>query len=238
MLLIGTHCPIRLEMILRASSMAFYDDLIISRCANECKIVVWRIEDFDSGVEPPTRAPTTHEFRPTRSAWGGGYQVLFQFDAPKTVPFYVRFGLFMAPSMSPILAIGNNESKVYFWDLQVLEECDGRGANEEFRDRVRGRGGRGRNKRGGGRAITKGHRDSTGASATGQSALPTEPMVDTHLSKAAQKYRVDDPFRLLLNHAESTVPRVSFAARQVAWSVGGEWMVVVGDQGMIALFAR
>lgn len=218
--------------------MAFYDDLIISRCANECKIVVWRIEDFDSSEEPPPRAPTTHEFRPTRSAWGGGYQVLFQLDAPKTVPFYVRFGLCTAPSKRPVLAIGNNESKVYFWDLQMLEEWNDRSANEEFRDRARGRGGRGRSRRGGGRAITKGLRDSTVTSSSGQNTLPTEAMVETHLSKAAQKYKVDDPFRLLSSHAETTVPRVSFAARQVAWSVGGEWAVVVGDQGMIALLAR
>ena len=58
------------------------------------------------------------------------------------------------------------------------------------------------------------------------------------LTKKRQKYLVHDPFRPLLAHVEITIPKVTFAARQVAWSVGGEWMVVVGDQGMIAVFGR
>lgn len=200
-------------------------------------IVVWRIDEFDSSVEPPSRAPTTHEFRPTRSAWGGGYQRLFQFDAPKTPPFYVRFSLFNAPMKRPILAIGNNESKVYFWDLQTLEEWDEQAsASDEFRDRVRSRSGKGK-KRGGAK-----QREASVASSTTTGHTPivsSEATTDTvTYSKAAMKYSLDDPFRKLMSHAESTVPRVSFAARQVAWSVGGEWMVVVGDQGMVALFAR
>jgi polycomb protein EED len=217
-------------------SMTFYDDLIISRCANECKILIWRIEDFDSSVEPPERAPTTHEFRPTRSAWGGGYQVLFQLEAPKTVPFYIRFGLFHAPYQRPILAIGNNESKIYFWDLQSLEEWD-TNDGEESREKARNKSKAKAKARG---SVKLGPREMSIASstATGQSPAPAEVNVQFSNSKAMQKFRVDDPFRLLLAHAESIVPKVSFAARQVAWSNGGEWMVVVGDQGMIAVFSR
>ena len=205
-------------------------------------IVVWRIDEFDSNTEPPARAPTTHEFRPTRSAWGGGYQRLFQFDAPKTPPFYVRFSLFQAPFRRPILAIGNNESKIYFWDLQSLEEWDEQGgAAEEVKDRTHKRGGKPKRRGGGPKPLAKQREASeTSSTATAQTAIGAAESAADGLvcSKAALKYNVDDPFRKLASHLESTVPRVSFAARQVAWSVGGEWMVVVGDQGMVALFAR
>ena len=224
------------------SSLTFYNDLIISRCSNENMIVVWRIDEFDSSIEPPARAPTTHEFRPTRSAWGGGYQRLFQFDAPKTPPFYVRFSLFQAPLKRPILAIGNNESKVYFWDLQMLEEWDEQtAASDEIRERMRQKGGKGKGRRGGSKPGPK-QREASVASSTTTGQIPvasSEAMMDTAVySKATLKYSLEDPFRKLISHAEVTVPRVSFAARQVAWSTGGEWMVVVGDQGMVALFAR
>lgn len=55
---------------------------------------------------------------------------------------------------------------------------------------------------------------------------------------AVQKYATDDPFRALSAHGSTVVPKINFAGRQVAWSVGGEWMVLVGDEGMIVLFSR
>ena len=44
------------------------------------------------------------------------------FDAKSTARFYLRFGLFHQPNMRPILAMGNEMSKFYFWDLQKCEE--------------------------------------------------------------------------------------------------------------------
>jgi polycomb protein EED len=54
-------------------SVAFHDDLILSKCAMECKIVLWRIEGFSSSDPVPSSdaAPSTHKFRETRSAFGG-----------------------------------------------------------------------------------------------------------------------------------------------------------------------
>jgi polycomb protein EED len=34
----------------------------------------------------------------------------------------LRFGLFHEPGKRPILAMGNERSKIYFWDLQKCEE--------------------------------------------------------------------------------------------------------------------
>jgi len=48
----------------------------------------------------------------------------------------------------------------------------------------------------------------------------------------------DDPFKLLSPMREFTVPKISFATRQIAWSNCGEWCVAVGDWAMICLFQK
>ncbi|MCJ1415906.1 hypothetical protein MMC32_002241 [Xylographa parallela] len=234
--------------------VAWYHDLILSKCANENMIVLWRIEGFDSSSTPPSpsSAPTTHEFRPTRSAFGGTYQRLFQFEALETTPFYMRFSLFCQQDKRPILVIGNEKSKVFFWDLQSLEEWEGssKDADENNDNRFKIP----RAKKGIARKILSKQRESSIASTTttttntGSSVDPNSLVNSTSLnttdenvegnSRATQKFAVDDPFRTLIPHRTHVVPRVTFASRQIAWSVGGEWMVVVGDQGMIALFTR
>lgn len=39
-------------------------------------------------------------------------------------------------------------------------------------------------------------------------------------------------------HRVESVSKLAFVGRQVAWSVGGEWCVVVGTENVVALFAR
>ena len=63
-------------------------------------------------------------------------------------------------------------------------------------------------------------------------------MVNQTTARAKQKFGTDNPFSKIHPHRTQVVPKVTFAARQCAWSVGGEWMVVVGDQGMLAIFSR
>ena len=175
----------------------------------------------------------------------------------------MRFSLFTQAHRRPILVIGNEKSKVFFWDLQTLEEWDPKhhqyhqqDGDEKFKlPRARS------NKKGVARKIGGKQRESSitsttttstnsgffaaGAGAASSSqppdslALITDSASDSNSSSRAKlKYGVEDPFRTLLPHKTHVVPRVTFAARQAAWSVGGEWMVVVGDQGMMALFAR
>lgn len=127
--------------------------------------------------------------------------------------------------------MGNNESKIYFWDFQSLEEYSEEETDEPtpqpqpqpLRRAV---------------SRSKSTRINRHASVASSSHLDDSTDESGRLSKAAQKYSIRDPFRPLLAHSEMTIPKVTFAARQVAWSVGGEWMVVVGDQGMIAIFGR
>jgi polycomb protein EED len=76
--------------------LAFHGDLILSKAANKCKIVLWSIQNFTSRIPPPPadKAPTTHERSETWSAFGGAFERLLQFSIPDTEPFFMRFGFF------------------------------------------------------------------------------------------------------------------------------------------------
>lgn len=222
--------------------VAFHNDLIISKCARENKIVIWRIEGFDSRREPPTIPPTTAEDHSTRSAWGGRFQRLTQLEVNDTSAFYIRFSLFSFPNERPILAIGNERSRVFFWDLKSLEEWTRSASNEDSQSGGNtGRGGRGGRFRKRGRArIVPSLRDSSvasdGSNTRSDSVHPG--VMGSGAVMTRNKCQMDDPFKVLEPHRVMTVHKVNFACRQVAWSVGGEWMVVVGDQGMIGIFKR
>ena len=213
--------------------MAFHNDLILSKCAKECKIVLWRIEGFDSSapVPPSDAAPSTHVFRETRSAFGGGYQRLLQFETVDTTPFYMRFSLFSQPFKAPVLVIGNEKSKVFFWDLQRLETWT-------EKDDVRPRFPAKKNSK----QPSVGQREASVASTMSSSVQPgsndSQSSAGSGFPRSKERYGVEDPFKAIKPHKSLTVPKIEFAARRAAWSVGGEWLLVVGDQGMIAAFHR
>lgn len=249
--------------------VAFHHDLIISRSAEEHKIVLWMITNFSSSRPSPsqTAAPATNVFRETRSAFSQddepGYQRLLQFDTPDSGPFYMRFGLLRQPDLHPILAFGNCVSKVFLWDLYRLEE--GHGAISES---IRMPGpARGRKKHGShtGSGSTPAYSSSNretsiGGSSVNSASFTTNSGADLPSTSATsvtttslgalslgnnpsprvdrRKYQISDPWKELKAHAITTVPKVSFCARKAAWSVGGEWLVVVGDWGMVAIFER
>lgn len=114
--------------------MVFYGDLIISRNANsdpntakENEILLWKIDGFDSELEPPAEYPTPVPGVDTRSAFPHasdrrGFQRLLTFDMPYTDRFYLRFSLLHAPGFRPILAMGSVKYRYSLWDLQALEE--------------------------------------------------------------------------------------------------------------------
>lgn len=112
----------------------FYGDLIISRASTNQnartkhnEIILWRIEGFDPDAPPPDDPPIPAPDVHTRSAFRHsprslGFQRLLSFEIPHTDRFYRRFGLLHEPGVRPILSMGNQESKYFFWDLQGLEE--------------------------------------------------------------------------------------------------------------------
>ncbi|KAI9800844.1 MAG: hypothetical protein M1825_003627 [Sarcosagium campestre] len=245
----------------------FYNDLILSKCAREGFIVLWRIIGFSSASPPPgpDAAPTTHEQRETRSAFGAGYERLLQFACPATDPFYMRFGLFHGAGLHHVLAMGNVHSKIFFWDFAALVACaegtDPRSLPPPHSHARKGQ--KGAAPRGIGREssiastttaattasssaasivasigddVSRGEAGGTAAAAAAAAAGGVGPRGLGR--KLGPKYDIMDPFALIEAHKTVTVPKVSFATRQIAWSVGGEWMVVVGDHGVIALFGR
>lgn len=142
-----------------------------------------------------------------------------------------------------MLVIGNESSKVYFWDLQRLEdwtEADDVEGSDGFKMPFAMK-----KKHAGGRPRVKQREPSVASTTTttsGSFALKSEDsaevVADMTAPKSRKRYGVEDPFKRLQPHHTVVVPKVLFASRQAAWSVGGEWMVVVGDQGMIAVFHR
>ena len=69
-----------------------------------------------------------------------------------------------------------------------------------------------------------------------------KPMQAKELAKSkekwAKRYDLGDPWMDLAPHKEEVVKGLEFTGRQVAWSSGGEWCVVVGSAGCLAVFER
>lgn len=127
----------------------FYGDLVMSKAANESKIVIWKITGFDSQRPPPDSdtAPKTEEHLDTRNGFirkatresDGGvvtidvaeeyqgeplYERILELETPRSEQFYLRFGLLMPtahyPDLHPMVAFGNTLSELRFWDLERL----------------------------------------------------------------------------------------------------------------------
>ena len=115
-------------------SVAFFNDLILSKCDDENCIVLWAISGFSSTnpIPSPLSAPTTHDSaRDTRSAFIPAtaspgtlqYARLLEFSVPDSEVMFMRFSIFPgSASTNPVLAMCNASSKVFFWDLARLEE--------------------------------------------------------------------------------------------------------------------
>ncbi|RMZ79547.1 hypothetical protein DV737_g3401, partial [Chaetothyriales sp. CBS 132003] len=126
----------------------FYNDRVLSKSSEECKIVLWEITGFDSNLPPPDKmlAPKAQEHLDTRNGFmrtqttlpsgiskvvvkeelkdKAKFTRLLEFSVPECTSFYMRFELLKPsarhPNIHPVLAIGNNLSQVFFWDLQAL----------------------------------------------------------------------------------------------------------------------
>lgn len=105
-------------------SLCFHHDLIVSKCANDDKVVLWKITGFSSADRPPEyhACPTKHERAPTISAFGPGYERLMQLRHSKLRPYFMRFGFVNTHDDRAMLALGMADGEVSFWDLSRLDE--------------------------------------------------------------------------------------------------------------------
>lgn len=111
--------------------------------------------------------------------------------------------------------MGNQKGRVFFWDLQSLELGDGRNEAAHVPAKVKGKA------RSLARPSSAGMNGAGNASAAGERS-PQYP----------------EAFTAIKPHKSVNVPLVGFIERKAAWSVGGEWCVVVGDLGNICIFRR
>lgn len=136
----------------------FFGDLVMSKAANEEKIVLWKITGFDHKKHPPssTTAPKTEEYLDTRNGFmrivtrnkngvetvqvapefedEPPYERLLEFETPNSATFYLRFALLLPsptyPDIHPTLAFGNEATELRFWDLERMALGYARGIDE------------------------------------------------------------------------------------------------------------
>lgn len=242
----------------------FYNDLIISRQARE-GIIIWKIDNFNSMAKTPPDAPIpssnavrsehrvdipTSTNLDTRSAWGGRFQRLLSFNTPEIEKeFYLRFSLFHRVGHAPILAAGNkSHSNVFFWDLERLETA---GVGEPLSLPANSKTVPTTTKASSSTTTTAPNGPST---TTGVSNPPNSTTTTTNPPRTKKKQKlttnqipdektlidrgISDPFFKIKPHKTVTIPKYTLTGRQVAWSVDGEWCVVAGDHGLIAVLHR
>lgn len=247
-------------------SVDFYGDLILSKAGYEYKIVLWRIEGFDSTdpPPPPSTAPTVHDpSRTTRSAFAptsapSQWMRLLEFDTlPERQPqFYLRFSLHHVYGQHPILCFCNSVNQIMMWDMMRLT------AYQDFVN-----------------ALCDPDRDPTARVAKPPWLLPAHhklkaapPPLDAEGEEAwaasiMRPIRYKDPFdieKILLaeGYNQQTIAQWQsrfdmsnpnkrikphkvehlqgnqFVGRQSAWSPNGCWCVVVGSRNHAAIFQR
>ncbi|KAK9471120.1 WD40 repeat-like protein [Dipodascopsis tothii] len=231
-------------------SVAFYGDLVLSRAAKEFKIVLWRISGFDSTADPAgfeqTRAPTNHDKRDTRSAFGDGFERLLQLSIPLTEPWYMRFARLAAPGQPPLLAMGNDRARVLLWNLAALE-LDARAARDALvaararqpsdsddadddHARAPTRRKRGRKRRGD-------HHAAAPRRPKRRSPDDCDDDDDDVDDDPARRPALADPFAETRAHLVLAVPRCRKLIRGLAFSPAGEYLVGVGDGGLVAMWS-
>ncbi|CAJ2512177.1 Uu.00g051920.m01.CDS01 [Anthostomella pinea] len=246
--------------------VAFFGDLVLSRACHEDIIVLWRIEGFSSRDPPPAAhdAPTTSDpERLTRSAFAPAtasacppqYTRLLQFFTPQCGhQFYLRFKLYQNKNRHPILAFGNAHSTIYFWDLARLISYHDfiNHMKDPIRDKSQPIHRPGWlvpiQHRAKGDAVDKlkdaaSDRESVVSGRTGSVDVETHVDLNTDYSQETLdswegKYdmtRLEEPIKA---HAQSNITIKDFVGRQVAWSVGGDWCVVVGSKNLAIILQR
>ncbi|OAQ74439.1 embryonic ectoderm development protein [Purpureocillium lilacinum] len=244
-------------LILR--SVSFYGDQVLSRACYDNAIVLWRIEGFSSTDPPPrySEAPTPQAVISSSSEGQGGftrsafvpaispgiptqYTRLLEFHTPRCAEqFFMRFKLHHVPGQHAVLAFCNAAGSIFFWDFtrltayrEVMERlCNSRQdkTTEQLPSWLRSVR---RKSEAGGRFTPKNKAASAspvqGCSVNGRN-ISSETM-----ESWTTRYSMEDPQRPLLAHKTVSAPD-KFVGRQVGWSPGGEWCVVVGGSVVLML---
>lgn len=246
-------------------SLRFYGDLILSKACRDMgnknkknEILLWKIEGFDPDDPPPSDPPIPAPGLYTRSSFShnsrsAGFQRLLSFRIDHTDRFYHRFGLLHTPNMRPVLCMGTEQSKFCFWDLQDIEE-----GKAHIEEKTR-RGGKGKKGKASANSETSNRVDglrraesvASESTAAGTATGKNSSRESTPLQPVERKLDLRDPFRQLPPHNIQVAgtnwttfvngkqkQERHFATSQLAWSPDGQWLVAVGDLGMMCIFYR
>lgn len=168
----------------------------------------------------------------------------------------------------PVLMLGNSEAKIFFWDFARLDAYDdyissvseanpqslstardldpsdmiGGPRRPPWLQQLKPSKGKGRLRDVRETSPNPSMRSSSmNTTGTDSSDTPTT-LTRAEYAQSKRiwdmKYGIGDPLAMLMAHKTVQVVRVGFTVRQCAWSIGGEWCVVVGTEGIVAVFGR
>lgn len=248
----------------KSRSVAFYGDLILSRACHEERIVLWRIEGFDSDDPPlpPDSAPTAHDqSRTTRSAFAPAsapsqWMRLLQFETMGCGPqFFLRFSLHHAPGQHPMLCFCNAQRTILMWDMTRLtayqefinslcdpdRDPDARVVKPAWlmpahhKTKVTGAS-HDTNFEDVAADLMRpvGHKDPFGVG----KILEKAGFSSQTIALWQSRFDTSNPHKMIKPHKSEVLQGQSFVGRQVAWSADGSWCVVVGSRNHAAIFQR
>lgn len=247
--------------------VAFYGDLVLSRACHEEKIVLWRIEGFNSQDPPPSPsvAPTAHDqSRTTRSAFApptatppSQWMRLLQFETKNCgVQFFLRFSLHHIHGQHPILCFCNAKNEIMMWDMARLT------AYQEFVSGLQGLDGEAAAAKIAARPpwLVPAHHKVRKEAPREQEAqiaaaaaimrpvdhrdpFDVEELLLPSCTRETvemwqSKYNISNPHKMIKPHKSEGLNGPVFVGRQVAWSPDGSWCVVVGSRNHAVIFQR
>jgi polycomb protein EED len=159
--------------------------------------------------------------------------------------------------MHPILGAGNTKGRMYFWDLQKLEEapltCRELNTNDKTKKDGPSASASARSGRQGnvasGKPATEHARKSVSGKSTAPAAATTAPIFESLPLETARRNLkalasgIGNPFKPIKAHKTHVTSKDPWTVRQVAFSPDGQWCVACGSStddtdGMIAVFSR
>jgi polycomb protein EED len=164
----------------------------------------------------------------------------------------MRFKLHFVPGQHPVLAFCSATGGIYFWDFKrltayrdIVENLTDPKRDKSKQVRVpnwlRLSAGRPKSDKTGVRNTQGGDRDSLSSFALGSdTAKPKDEFKEYSpetLEAWASRYSTEDPHVPLKPHKTESAS-ATYVGRQMAWSPGGEWCVVVGSSNVAIIMQR
>lgn len=240
-------------------TVRFLGDLVLSRAAQENKVVLWSITGFHSANHPPPSitAPKGPEYLETKNGFRRNafmriddnsqttdkkystpelYHRCLEFENKDSTSIYWRFGVRkpskLFPHVRPLLTVGNHGSNIRHWDIQALiEGHEGAGFPTKSAGKYKKTITEPVSKNTSKHVAGRSVSEFSGASVSGGSSS-TEAADRSHSHERNMKrFALNDAEAKLLPHRQldESKDMNRFSARAIDWSICGQWCVAVGE---------